>query len=47
MKKCFCVFYDYAGIADVSKGYWNPKKKIAGNHVFFLRELSNNDSNKK
>ena len=26
---------DYARIADLTKGYWNPKKKIAGNHAFF------------
>ena len=23
----FCAVYDYAGIADLSKGCWNPKRK--------------------
>ena len=33
-------FYDYAGKADLSKGYWNPKRKIAGNQAFFEALLS-------
>ena len=24
----FCVVYDYAGKADLSKGFWNPKRKL-------------------
>ena len=24
----FCAFCDYAGKADLSKGYWNPKRKL-------------------
>ena len=32
----FCAFYDYAGKADLSKGYWNPKEKIGGNHAFSI-----------
>ena len=27
-KEVFCVVYDYAGKADISKGYWNPKRKF-------------------
>ena len=23
-----CAVYDYAGKADLSKGYWNPKRKL-------------------
>ena len=26
--KYFCAVYDYAGKADLSKGYWNPKRKL-------------------
>ena len=26
--KYFCVVYDYAGKANPSKGYWNPKRKL-------------------
>ena len=26
--KYFCVVYDYAGKADLSKAYWNPKRKL-------------------
>ena len=28
MKKYFCAVYDYAGKADLSNGYWNPKRKL-------------------
>ena len=28
MQKYFCAVYDYAGKADLSKGYWNPKRKL-------------------
>ena len=28
MKKYFCVVYDHVGKADLSKGYWNPKRKL-------------------
>ena len=31
----FFTVYNYAGKVDLSKGYWNPKKKIISNHVFF------------
>ena len=24
----FCVVYKYVGKADLSKGYWNPKRKL-------------------
>ena len=24
----FCAVYDYAGTADPSKGFWNPKIKL-------------------
>ena len=24
----FCAVYDYAGKADLSKAYWNPKRKL-------------------
>ena len=26
--KYFCAVYDYAGKGDLSKGYWNPKRKL-------------------
>ena len=26
--KYFCAAYDYAGKADLSKGCWNPKRKL-------------------
>ena len=28
--RCFCVvyLYDYAGNDDLSKGYWNPERKL-------------------
>ena len=26
--KYFCAVYDYAGKADLSKAYWNPKRKL-------------------
>lgn len=35
--------------ADLSKGYWNPKKKIGGNHTFleiillFLKRNNNSE----
>ena len=28
MLKYFCAIYDYAEKADLSKGYWNPKRKL-------------------
>ena len=28
IKKYFCAVYDYAGKADLSKVYWNPKRKL-------------------
>ena len=26
--KYFCAVFDYAGKADLSKAYWNPKRKL-------------------
>ena len=26
--KVFCEVYDYMGKADLSRGYWNPKRKL-------------------
>ena len=34
----FCAAYDYAGKADLSKGYSNPKRKLGGTTHFFLRD---------
>lgn len=34
IKKYFCAVNDYAGKADLSKAYWNPKTNW-GNHTFF------------
>lgn len=34
IKKYFCAVIDYAGKADLSKAYWNPKTNW-GNHTFF------------
>ena len=31
----FGAVYYYAGKTDVSKGYWNPKRKLSGNHAYF------------
>ena len=32
----FCAVYDYAGKADLSKGYWSPKRKlVVTTHFFF------------
>ena len=28
IQKYFCAVYDYAGKSDLSKGYWNPKRKL-------------------
>ena len=28
IQKYFCAVYDYAGKADLSKSYWNPKRKL-------------------
>ena len=28
IQKYFCTVYDYEGIADLSMGYWNPKRKL-------------------
>ena len=28
MSKYFCAVFDYAGKADLSKGYLNPKRKL-------------------
>ena len=35
IQKYFCAVYDYAGKADLSKGYWNPKRKLGGT-IHFL-----------
>ena len=34
IQRYFCAVWDYAGKADLSKGYWNPKRKL-NNHAFF------------
>ena len=31
----FCAVYNYAGKADLSKGYWNPKRKLEVTTHFF------------
>ena len=36
--KYFCVVYDYAGKADLSKAYGNPKRKLAVN-AHFLEKI--------
>ena len=36
IQKYFYAVCDYAEKADLSKGCWNPNKKIGGNHAFFL-----------
>ena len=28
IQKYFCAVYNYAGKADLSKGYWIPKRKL-------------------
>ena len=28
IQRYFCMFYDYMGKVDLSKGYWNPKRKL-------------------
>ena len=28
IQKYFIAIYDYAGKADLSKGYWNPERKL-------------------
>ena len=28
MQNYFCAIYDYVGKADLSKGSWNPKRKL-------------------
>ena len=33
--KCLCAVYDYAEKADLSKGYWNPKRKVGVTTHFF------------
>ena len=34
-KEVFCAVYVYAGKADLSKGYWNPKRKLGvTTHLF-------------
>ena len=38
----FCVFfrgYDYEEKVDLSKGYWNPKRKMWVTTPFFFKEL--------
>ena len=30
MQKYFCAVYVYEGKAELSKGYWNPKRKFGG-----------------
>ena len=32
----FCTVYYYAGKVNLSKGHLESKKKIGGNHIFFI-----------
>ena len=32
------IFYDYAGKADLGKGYWNPKRKLGVTTHYFFRD---------
>ena len=34
----YCAVYNYAGKVDLSKDYWNPKRKL-GNHAFLISEI--------
>ena len=34
IQKYFCAVYGYAGKADLSKGYWNPKRKLGATAHF-------------
>ena len=43
----FCAVYDYAGKADLSKGYKKSKKKIWANHEFFRDYFLDNYSEKQ
>ena len=47
--KYFLTFYDYVRKADLSKGYWNPKRKLGvATHLSCdQRKLSNNFSKKR
>ena len=45
--KDFCAIYDYTGKADLSKGCWNSKRILRGNHAFLQLVLSNNNSKKR
>ena len=38
-QKYFCAVYDYMGKVDLSKGYWNPERKLGGNQAFFQSSL--------
>ena len=38
IKKYFYVVYDYTGKTDLSKGYWNPKRKLGVTTLFFFRD---------
>ena len=40
------MVYDYAGKADLSRGHWNPKRKL-GVTRHFLAIISNNFLKKK
>ena len=37
VQRYFCSVYDYVGKADVSKGYWNPKRKTGGTNEITVR----------
>ena len=37
IQKYFCAVYDYVGKADLSKGYWNPKRKLGVSNNIFLK----------
>ena len=34
IRKYFCLVYDYAGKADLSKGYWKPKRELGATTHF-------------
>jgi len=41
----FCKGYDYEDKVNLSKGYWNPKRKMWVTHIIFS-EIINHNSKK-
>ena len=39
-QKYFCAVYDCVGKVDLSKGYWNPKRKSGVTRHFFRADRS-------